>query len=72
MSLNSFALSSEDYFKNYLKETPGVAPERFDAYKLPSLVNGKRIPYAGVKACLVSKVSPFIHSSHTYGDVVED
>ena len=67
MSLNSFFLSNEDYFKNYLKGTPGVAPERFEAYKLPSLVNGKRVPYTGVKASLVSKVSPYV-SAHPYRD----
>ena len=72
MSLNSFALSSDDYFKNYLKKTPGVPPERFEAYKLPSLVNGKRVPYTGVKACLVSRVSPYIQDKHVEGGSAYD
>lgn len=72
MSLNSFALSSDDYFKNYLKKTPGVPPERFEAYKLPSLVNGKRVPYTGVKPSLVSRVSPYIQDKHVEGGSAYD
>lgn len=72
MSLNSFATSSEDYFKNYLKNTPGVTPERLKAYQLPSLVNGKRVPYSGVKASLVSKVSPYARERHDYIDDTAD
>lgn len=71
MSNLSFFLSENDYFKNYLKETPGVPQERFKAFELPSLVNGKRIPATRVKACLVGGPRPNVHQNHTDSGPIE-
>jgi hypothetical protein len=49
----SFIPTSKDYFKNYLAKPAGVPEDRFKAFELPSLVNGKQIPATRIKAGLV-------------------
>jgi len=46
--------SSEEYFQSYLKQDSGIPTERFAAFKIPSLVNGKRVPATSVKANVAS------------------
>lgn len=60
-----FRLSEKDFFEGYLKKTPGIPEERFEAFNIPSLVNGKRIPATRVKACLVGGPRGHIQESHT-------
>ncbi len=51
--MNKHFNSSEDYFKNYLKDNQNVPQERFEAFKLPSLVNGRRVAATRIKSDMV-------------------
>jgi hypothetical protein len=46
--------SKEEFFKGYLKKDEGMGKERFEAFDVPSLVNGKRIPATKVRSDLVT------------------
>lgn len=35
--------STGEYFKGYLGKPAGVTDDRFEAFELPSIVNGKRV-----------------------------
>lgn len=46
--------SKEEFFKGYLKKDEGMGAERFEAFGIPSLVNGKRVPATKVKSDMVT------------------
>jgi hypothetical protein len=67
-----FNLSTEDFFKGYLARPAGIPEERFRAFELPSVVNGKKIPATGIKAGLVG--GPRAHSQleHTHSGPIKN
>lgn len=64
MSSSPFIHCDQSYFKNYLKINPGTPPERLEAFKLPSIMNGKKVPYVGIKSCLVGGPREYVNMSH--------
>lgn len=46
--------SREEFFKGYLKKDEAMGAERFEAFEVPSLVNGKRIPATRVRSDMVT------------------
>lgn len=47
--------SREDFFESYLKNDEGMPDDRFEAFSLPSLVNGQRVPAVKPKADMVAQ-----------------
>jgi hypothetical protein len=49
----TWSSDSSNYFKDYLKPKQGIAKERFEAFNIPSLVNGKRVPAGRIRSDMV-------------------
>jgi hypothetical protein len=44
-----------DFFEGYLKNDEGMSADRFEAFSLPSMVNGKETPAVKPKADMVAQ-----------------
>lgn len=40
---------NQEYVDKCVAENPSIPASRFKAYGIPSLVNGVRVPYSGIK-----------------------
>lgn len=72
MLIDPYSMSSEEYFKGYLKEAPGVPQERLDVSRLPSLVNGKLIAPTGIKANSPTDPRKYVESDLSESYPIED
>lgn len=49
---------NHEYVNKCIAENPDISPSRFVAFGIPSLVNGVRIPYSGIRYNSSSKGIP--------------